>query len=807
MNVSSSTRQYFAFVIFACSACVFFYGAYETKLWNQSQWTADGKNWLMLVAAATFFATLGLSKKYGFSILVFIAAVYLISFGGFSPLVGTVLLILGAYYLGEKLFDWLKVEIESVHTESIYKVIVGLAIILGVTQFIVRVPVNYPSVYIAFYSIIGCLGAKSLFEKHPLRAAPLLTNLKSDGLATWLLIFAVALNFIVCIKPEVSPDGLSLRLWIPTFIETNQQWRFSIENSVNAFLPNGAELLFTAGYFLGDEIGARLLNLSTFLASALLLYFKIGSSASYVRRLILAAFISTPLIGLESGSLFVEHIWTMFLFGAGMLVFERVEFHRKWTLIALLLSAALATKVITVFTIPIFLLVFFSQLDKKSLAGIWKWVVLWLILAFAIGGAPYLSALYYTGNPVFPFMNDVFKAEGFWSDVPFTNLRYETDVNWITLIYDLTFYSPNYIEGKVGTFGFHWLLFTPAALFCIKKGNTITLFSVAMIISLFVGVFPQQAYLRYILPALPFAVILLVTFFNLLESKPALLRISAAVLSCIVALNIYFFSSSGWNHTNLVDSDFNEYVKQHAPERVFADYLNRVDPKGKTLFVGRFYSAGFKGEVVADNWYFPAHAAVIRAAYASLLGNPAPDLLGYAKKEKINYVISSFTELKTRPNLSEHLDHYFDIVFTVGDYVLYVLPERSKFGTELALNTDFQFGLDKWLGTGNLLSESAKLVVMEDELFYQRISVIEETEYLLSYRVACDQNAQLRLQVNWSKADNEFISTSINVEACDGTSGIYSKQVRAPKAASFATIYAMSHNGVKIAFEKISLMR
>ena len=276
----------------------------------------------------------------------------------------------------------------------------------------------------------------------------------------------------------------------------------------------------------------------------------------------------------------------------------------------ILLGAALATKVVALsFVAPCLAWVFFNcfgwkrRMDRKNLAALLQAVVLCAIIA----APPYATAWVKTGNPVFPYFNDVFARRTTTSFRHWEDDRWRTQFSWHAL-FDVTFRSSKFLESQNGALGLSWILLI-LILFTAPR----SMFTRPMIAALGIGVFfflftwSRASYIRYLVPAFPLMLFGFAGYLHALRrEQPNLYRtvIGATVVS--ILSGVFLLPSSGYWHKNFCLSPlkFNteaaEYIEQNAPARVMVEYLNRMAPGEPAAFfsngiaglLGRPYTSG-----------------------------------------------------------------------------------------------------------------------------------------------------------------------------------------------------------------------
>jgi hypothetical protein len=133
-------------------------------------------------------------------------------------------------------------------------VLLGIAIWATAVMVLVHFPVNYAWVYAALFLL-------PLIIRRPrwnLRFQPDWTRLEFAALAA--LIFALALQWLVALKPEVGADALAMHLAAPAQVAYLHRWPFDVTQFIWALMPMGGDWVYTAVYLLGGEFAARLLN-------------------------------------------------------------------------------------------------------------------------------------------------------------------------------------------------------------------------------------------------------------------------------------------------------------------------------------------------------------------------------------------------------------------------------------------------------------------------------------------------------------------------------------------------------------------
>jgi len=795
------------------------YGLVENKLFFQDYplWFPEGWYALYRLFAFSAIAVITFYKfRFNFllgSLLLIIA--YLFSVVGFAPVAAIALLLLGSYGLGDWLLDKLaerRKESENYWKMAVLSFVVGFAIIVAIMQYLIHFPVNHPGLYIVLLLLTVLTRFGSISELFG-RIASFNSAKESEENATLkifsgcLLFTSVALHVIFVAKPEVDYDALSMHLHISAYIAEHSYWHFDVLQGIWAVMPMGGDIAFSLAYLVGGEFAARLINLIFLGVTCTFLYHasapRVGPLLS---RVFLAAYLSTPLFGALSGTLFVEHFLTMLIFSAGITAFSKhISFRNRWIITAVFLSVALATKIMAIFCFPVFFVVYLWQLrnEDQSRRAAWFSFISILSILIIVASVPYLYALYKTGNPVFPFLNHIFKSPYFNSDQPFDNPKYSQGFSAIKLIYDLTFHTERFLGTKSGGFGFLWLVFLVPSLLALKKKSEPIIWFSAVFVLCYVGfIFSQLAYLRYIAPALPFAALLIINLIHSMLKIRLYKSILYWVLAAVCSLNIIFFSTASWFHTALFAKNFDLYIARYAPERHLVQYLNIFAPAKTVLFIGRFYPTGLKGEAYGDNWYFPLTSRELRGISAGRLS-----LVNTMKKLNAEYLITSDSELTRRPIIKEKIGRYFDEIVRVKGYFLARMRSDAYFTEELLSNNDFNLGSESWLGNADINKELGRVMITKSQILTQSVKVEGGVKYLIEYQVNCPSSATMRLQVNWLDDQGVFIGTSLYPQDCRGENQTFTREVVSPPNAKIGNFYVALHDGPAIEVLHVSMKK
>ncbi|HEY5308304.1 MAG TPA: hypothetical protein VIK97_07345 [Casimicrobiaceae bacterium] len=436
---------------------------------------------------------------------------------------------------------------------------------------------------------------------------------RTDLLALALLVALAAVHVAVAARPEVGHDALSVHLQIATDMVRDHRFRFDVGAHVWAVMPLGADLLYAAAFQVGGEAAAKATNLAAFgLLVAWIARLARGNERvpCAIATALAAVFASMPLAFAETSTLYIENYWAAMLIGATALAERAVREHdADWGLACLWLAAgALQAKVIGVlWVIPLALALAWAlrarlrTFDRRQFAA--------LVAVLAVAAWPYLNAAMRTGNPVFPFMNALFRSPWFDTTQSFNNTRFNAPLTWHTW-YDLVVDSGRFLEGAGGAPGLQWLFLFPACLVLLRRAqwpSVLPLLALAGVF--FVATWTQQSYLRYLYPALALLTVVAARILAPTVLNRGIIAFAAAVP--LVAVNLQLMPSGGWwNSSFCLACSYNpdaraRYADHYAEQRRLVAWLNANAPDARVGWLRLDFAgpAGLTGPVWLVSWH------------------------------------------------------------------------------------------------------------------------------------------------------------------------------------------------------------
>ena len=638
-------RLSYLWVALILTSAVSGYGLWSERLFEQETWSPLGLSRLAQVGTAYLCVAVAVyfwKPSYATPLFLLLAALH--CFAGVGPLAPLCVLffLCSSFLLGRLLFPADDV------IDHLLTLLLGIAIWILLIGTAAHFPVNTPYSYLAAFSIPFVVGRRfirpsldmvlSWFRPQPVSL--------SSYTALVLLLFVVLIQYLAALKPEIGHDGLAIHMVIASRLAAHAVWPFDVQQFAWAVMPMGGDWAFSGVYMVGGEYAARLLNFSFFLMIAGLVFLASRRWLPLAGALLMTAlFATTPLVQLVTGSLFVENVWAVFVTAAVLSLWRYHATHRSAYIVltGVFLGCSMQVKYGSWALLPATLSLVLLEWKRAGRAGRASVVTLvtMLVLLIIFAAPPFLTAFVKTGNPVFPFMNDVFQSPYFDATIALWDNRWPAGLHWSTL-YDITFRSDRYLESQAGSFGFQYLLFLPLGILLLLRRQSY-LAAAALGIGLTYALLTcfYITYLRYLYPVLPlFMIFIAWVAAELRTQEIRLYRLLQVLAVVMVFLNGYFIPTSSWRqrdlYLNLFDQgEVSRYIAQAAPQRPLVEHLNKQFPGAKVAFLDdRPLIAPLEAEVMVVSWHYPEFSKRVRAARS------AQDLYDLMKELSIEYFVA-----------------------------------------------------------------------------------------------------------------------------------------------------------------------
>jgi hypothetical protein len=509
----------------------------------------------------------------------------------------------------------------------------GLAIVVALLAATGTLAIHDRLVYAAV--LVAIVGAR--FDRAIELLARLGARLRATRAATgieraWMALLGVVafLHLVVVAKPEVGYDAMTMHLQFARLVAERHAWDPDVGRYAWSVMPLGADWLFAVGYVLGGEACARLVNFAAAALAGRLLFRLVARSApgAWPALAVVTLCASAPLAFLTTGSLFSEALLCAFLLGTLVALRAWSETRAPGALSALAWCAAgaLQTKAVAIlWVVPLAAGVLVAWRADVLRAGGARHRTS-MALALCAGAWPYANAWLRTGNPVFPFMNRVFRSPLFPADASFNNATFNAPLlPWTP--WQIVVDSSRFLEaapGSAGAPGFQWLLVLPLVVVALatRRYTRLQLGVIGLAALFFALVFLQQSYLRYLMPALLVGGVAAGWMLNGLAARRVVAATALALGSACVVANVRFMDTASWTNADICRHCATDpaaraaYVARYSPLRVVSDWLNANLPAARVGFLLLGSSpAGYVGYSRAWNWHDVQAYDALTAAY------------------------------------------------------------------------------------------------------------------------------------------------------------------------------------------------
>jgi SAM-dependent methyltransferase len=608
------------------------FGFRSTHLLAQIRWNSEGavrfRNYTLAFAAITFA---GLFARRWFLPAVSLGMVACTIFAvGAAPPAAVLFFVFSTTVLGRLTLG------ESI--EGPLAFLAGTALWIPAMYLTATLPIHYPGVYLAALVLPVALGRRharrlglewfDLFR--PTRLAAPAEMLAFAGLA-----FVVAACWLVVLKPENSTDGLAMHLTIPASIALHHAYSIDFRRFVWAVMPMGADFSYAVVYMLGGEFAARLLNLAMLVTIAALVFRGARAFVSRPAALLLTAIcISTPIVYLVTGSLFVENFVAAMVLGGLIALWRFHQTHAAGYLMltAVLLGTAIALKVgaVAAGLMGLGYLIWevwrsrppwhAPGIEERPVARSAAFAA--MVVLLLLGSIPYAKAWRLTGNPLFPYETAMFKSP-LVNGRDIQDARFSQPLDWSTP-FQLTFHTNLYQEGQAGSMGFQYLLFLPltvAAFFALRSFEGRSAIVIGGVSALIVaGARPNARYFYFALPPLTLGAAAALSWVR--DRQPLVYRAALAAGLAAASFNVWFLPCADWYNRDFYSAPLFSasgratymHTTSGAVREVIA-WINRNNRTKPVVFTDGSYIAGLIAPVYANHWHDYSFTMQVQATH------------------------------------------------------------------------------------------------------------------------------------------------------------------------------------------------
>lgn len=240
-------------------------------------------------------------------------------------------------------------------------------------------------------------------------------NLRSISNLSKLFLFLIFslgfINLFGVFGPEISFDGLWYHLTLPK-IYLEKQSIFHIPGTLLYYsdMPKLIEMLYVGALSFGSEILAKLIHF-TFGMLTVIVIFKLSRKFISVEYSLLAAliFYSNLVVGWLSISSYVDLARTFFevLSVFAFILFAKDNDKKYLLLSGLVLGLAITTKLVSVFSIGIFiiLLIFIYKNNQETFLKLINNITLFIFVSLSVPAPWFIYSYLNTGNPLYPYFS------------------------------------------------------------------------------------------------------------------------------------------------------------------------------------------------------------------------------------------------------------------------------------------------------------------------------------------------------------------------------------------------------------------
>ena len=377
--------------------------------------------------------------------------------------------------------------------------------------------------------------------------------------AVILLLFAAffCVNLMGALAPPTSWDELWYHLDAPKLYIQHHRI-YDISGMAESKLVMTQDMFYLFGMLLKSDILAKLFHFAMGILVSLAIYsFSRNYFSSRISLLASLIFYSVPIVGWESTTAYIELGLTFFEFLAVYAVIKwLISKKENWLLLGSVFAGlALGTKYLAILScLSIVLVILSSKVisKKEDLLGLLKKLAFFSVVVFLISFIWYLKNFINTGNPVFPYLNNIFRSRSWYP----TFASFELGVtkpssmgkgifDYLMLPWNLTFLKHPIKEQELGPV---FLMFLPLLFLFVSfkrtKINETLKYIMIYSGSLFFFWAVTVAYGRFFIPLLPFlsiltsySIFLVASYLNKNTS-----RILIAFALFLIFLNLPFFS-------------------------------------------------------------------------------------------------------------------------------------------------------------------------------------------------------------------------------------------------------------------------
>ena len=542
--------------------------------------------------------------------------------------------------------------------------------------------------------------AAKLWRLRPAAPGPLsVRNLAHCFLVSYIAV-VLAVVFLSALGPEIEYDPLSMHLYAARTIAEQHSLK-AIPEIPQTFLPKNITMLFSLGWLLHSQMTAKLIN---YLLGVLALLGTYALAARLFSRTVglvaVAVLASSPLLMWEMRTAHLDSGFTLFVFlplFATLLWLESSQ--PSWFHLAVYATAfSLGTKYQALFPLGALATIVFSHgvMNLRNFFAAGTRTMKFFLFS-VIGLLPWgIVNLVQTGNPVFPFFNEVFQSP-YWT--PELTQRVEVQMresgipitfsNGWAVVTDFWHMGVAQIDfhGNIGVF---YLILIPLLIFQRRIPTAVKLLLGFSMIYWLLWLFTGQ-HARYFLGALPglalaaaYALVGWLEWVRAKVGKPFAVG-TASLLALLAVFNSPFFESYGASPRYgspilesvpgkflLGQESRDQFLSRSLLDYPVVQYLNQLPGKKKVLF-------SWDSDPIA--YYLNGETAFVYTYYFEQLGGQNPAELSRVLREHgITHVVigqRSADSLFYSDPEKEFVQRYLKKIYQKNSIILYEVASQA----------------------------------------------------------------------------------------------------------------------------------
>lgn len=446
---------------------------------------------------------------------------------------------------------------------------------------------------------------------------------KPEKILLILLGLQILINLIGALGPEIGFDALWYHLTIPKiYLTTHVISHIPGGLLYYSDMPKLTEILYLLPLSLKWEVGAKLIHFLFGISVCIVLYqFSRKYMSQWYSLLVVLLFYSNLVVGWESITAYVDLARTFFELLSFVTLIRWMEKKEKrlFILSAVMLGLAVSTKLLSLSSLPIFLvlIVWNGLKNREQLTETAKRIFLFTAITFFIPLPWFVNSFLATGKPFYPFLTDLYQKRSEYGSLSVIKL--------IQDIWDLFTRSSDPLSPL-------YLISWPLVILQVKKAHRVYVLSfIYLIFSLGIWYFlPRVGGGRFMLPYLPvFSFLTVYTLINL-ENK-----VQYQVIYKLLVWLVVLYSVVSIGYRGVANAKFVPYL---------------VDRETKAQFLSKHLNFSY-GDFYDTDGYFAKNFKKSDKALLYGFHNlyyvdfPFIDSTWVQKGDKFNYIVVQNTAL------------------------------------------------------------------------------------------------------------------------------------------------------------------